>query len=66
MGERDCGDCGTALIGVGSTVGSARQRPIVFLTCSRCGCAWEQGAGDHLVKRRDRLTPIGPTPGPST
>jgi hypothetical protein len=55
MIEFGCGECGTALVAIASTIGDSGPYPTAFLSCRRCGAAWEQGSNGSLVKRRDRL-----------
>ena len=55
MIEFGCGDCGATLVAIASTIGDSGPYPTVFLSCRRCGAAWEQGSNGSLIKRRDRL-----------
>jgi hypothetical protein len=54
MIEFGCSDCGTTLVAIASTIGDSGPYPTVFLSCRRCGAAWEQGATGMVAKRRDR------------
>lgn len=66
MVEFDCGDCGTPLVVVASTLRDTivldefepaprGPYPTLFLTCPSCGSAWEQGADGELAKRHKRV-----------
>jgi hypothetical protein len=60
MVEFDCGDCGTKLAAVASTLtpdgrSAGGTYPTLFLTCPDCGAAWEQDDRGRLLKKRDPL-----------
>jgi hypothetical protein len=52
MIEFGCGDCGTPLVAIASTIGDAGPYPTVFLSCRKCGAAWEPGSVGPVTKRR--------------
>jgi len=53
--EIDCGECGTTLSAVASTVEDTSPYRSAFLACPRCGAAWQQVADGSLTKRRARV-----------
>jgi hypothetical protein len=74
MVQFDCRHCGTTLVAVASTEHDPRRTadtermtnspyPALFLTCPKCGSAWEQDPNGALLQIREPVEAQPANPG---